>query len=382
MPQSSAIEMFLADQWGRELDREIHPADEMYEYGRLARHGAPGLGGVEYFRSGLLAYQALGQALAWRYGSVAATPNLLDFASGFGRTTRFLVQDLAVERVWIAEIRADAVAFQRERFGVHGYVTTHAPSSLPAERRFGAVFAASLFTHLPEASFGPWLERLCDALDDSGVVLFSTLGHGALGGRRLPRSGFLFEEISETGLLETRHYGTAWIAEAYLHDALARAAAGAAWRRYPGGLWHQQDLWLVARGGPSPDSFELDRGPTGFLEHAELDSAGRLRLAGWTGSAAVGEALPRVSVCVPGAGRAEATPTAPRPDAVAHFQLAAAASWNAELELPRDFQPEGLVLIKARSLSGREFVIFAGSLEAGILMTRADQLAARLAAAR
>ena len=62
------------------------------------------------------------QVVEWKFDSLEKVAAFLDFASGYGRFTRFLVQHLPADRIWVSDIQADAVAFQEEQFGVHGFV--------------------------------------------------------------------------------------------------------------------------------------------------------------------------------------------------------------------------------------------------------------------
>src|SRR6185295_8587560 len=90
-----------------------------------------------YFRSGLMIWEHQRRILEWRFGDLATCKSVLDFASGYGRATRFMIHDLGGERVWAAEIDPDAVRFQQEVLGAHGLLSTPVPgdstrsSSLP-----------------------------------------------------------------------------------------------------------------------------------------------------------------------------------------------------------------------------------------------------------
>ena len=51
------------------------------------------------------------------------------------------------------EILRDAVRFQEQMFGVNSLQSTTEPERFDCDRTFDCIFVASLFTHLPEATF-------------------------------------------------------------------------------------------------------------------------------------------------------------------------------------------------------------------------------------
>ena len=60
--------------------------------------------------------------LRWRFGSLERVGKILDFASGYGRVTRFLVRDVPPELVWVADVYADGVRFQEELAAAEKFV--------------------------------------------------------------------------------------------------------------------------------------------------------------------------------------------------------------------------------------------------------------------
>ena len=107
---------------------------------------------MNYFRSELSAARLLLEVLHWRFGALDDL-RILDFASGYGRVTRFLAARLPPASLWVGEIDPDAVEFQRVRFGVGGQVSAQRAADLAIDGRFDAVLASSLFSHLPKAAF-------------------------------------------------------------------------------------------------------------------------------------------------------------------------------------------------------------------------------------
>src|SRR6476469_9446823 len=58
----------------------------------------------DYFRSGWSASRTVYRLLTWHFGDKARSIRLLDFASGFGRGTGFLVQHVRPQQTWVSAI--------------------------------------------------------------------------------------------------------------------------------------------------------------------------------------------------------------------------------------------------------------------------------------
>ena len=267
---------------GEGLETRIHPADEMYRFELAAPHRTPDVAAVRYFATGAAIARTVAELAAWRYGSVAAVRSLLDFASGFGRTTRFLVRALPAGRITAAEIDPRAVRFQAETFGVAGLSCGSDPATLPVAGPFDLVLAVSFFSHLPAGRFEAWLARLASLVAPGGLLAFSTHGERVLpAGTHLSATGIAFAPRSETERLPGEEYGTAWVSPGFVARAAAAADPGARLFFFPDGLCGAQDLYVLVRPplppGPGP---LLSRDPLGALELAAVEN-GRVTARGW-----------------------------------------------------------------------------------------------------
>jgi len=274
-----------------EVDLAVDARDEMLEFLLKAHRGDRDSALFQYFRSGESIAGSLVQVLRWRFGGVSdlgRIQSLLDFASGYGRVTRFLVRAVPSTRVWVADVYAEGVRFQAERLGVHGVVSAIRPEDFVCAERFDAILVTSLFTHLPEERFVAWLRVLLGLLNPGGLLAFSAHPPEVLpAGVEMPANGFLFAPISESGSLDTCDYGSTWVTADFVRSALERAtgpeAPGASLHRIERALCNFQDLYLVV---PEPgmdfSSLAFQGEPQLFVERAVLDSSGRLELAGWT----------------------------------------------------------------------------------------------------
>jgi SAM-dependent methyltransferase len=287
------------------VETALDPADEMLEFLRQSERGDRDRALYTYFRSGASIAAGMLQVLRWRFGDLARVARVLDFASGYGRVTRFLLRALPPERVWVSDIYAGGVQFQERRLGVHGIVSTVLPEDFHVAAAavpggFDAILVTSLFTHLAEERFVGWLRALCALLAPGGVLVFSVHDRSLLApGVELPASGLHFEAVSESGSLAGEDYGSAWVSERFVRDALTRALAGTpqagSLLRLPRGVCNFQDLYVaVPEGDADFSGLEFRGDPHFFLERCAVavGAAGdRLELRGWTGFKERGSAV-------------------------------------------------------------------------------------------
>ncbi|HEY3204740.1 MAG TPA: class I SAM-dependent methyltransferase [Thermoanaerobaculia bacterium] len=276
----------------------IHPADEMFLYNRHSLRGSDDAAAILYFLKGHQILRAVEDIVRWRFGGFSGVGSLLDFASGFGRSTRFLVRALAPERIAVAEIDPRAVHFQAASFGVAGIVSTRDPETLRLQGPFDVVVASSFFSHLPADRFAAWLARLYGELAPGGVLLFSVHGAALLSEPDVDWSaGIVFRASSETARLNPSEYGTSYVTEDFVRAATERAAgAGARLEAVPFGFCAYQDLYVLVR-PPVPDLPPLDvsRFPRGELDRSAIRDDGAVPIEGWA-EGAPDEPPPAVSL--------------------------------------------------------------------------------------
>ena len=329
-----------------------------------------------YFRSGLVIWEHQRRILEWRFGDLAKVGSVLDFASGYGRATRFMIYDLGAERVWAAEIDPDAVRFQEEVLGAHGLLSTPVPEELACPRRFDAILVSSLFTHLPEATFRCWLARLWSLVAPGGLLAFSVHGEALLPpGATLSDRGVHFVSQSESRLLDTELYGSTWVSEGFVRGAVAEVAPGASAALFPRGLANFQDLWVVVDSTrvdlPAVDFSGLDlRAPLeGFVESCRFEPP-RLRIAAWAADRSSGRP-PREARMFAGDRQLAATRDfTPRPEVRELFpnENVAAVGFQLEAEWPADL-PRATTKLEIRVIDadGRPSTLLAVPCETALL---------------
>lgn len=277
--------------------------DEMFADTEYAFRGDRNRALCSYFGAGKEIFDAIAQIVRWKFGGFENVSSFLDFAAGYGRSTRFLVRELPAERVWVSDISADAVQFQRDAFGGHGLLSQMKPENFVCERRFDCIVVVSLFSHLPERTFVPWLRTLYGLLQDSASCLvFSTHGPSANPNVVIPASGFWFEQHSENKTLSTKDYGSTFVTEAFVREAIRRATGGeGVCRRLPRGLCRFQDLYVVVRDEPPAlTSLGFWSAPVARLETCALVGTDTLRLGGWTGETTPDSPIEEIQVRING----------------------------------------------------------------------------------
>lgn len=361
------------------VDLGVHEEDEMWRlfYYRGSENLDQSL--VMYFHSGWKVWSAYRKILAWRFGAPERVGKILDFASGYGRITRFLVHDIPPERVWIADIYERGVDFQRRRFGVHGLVSTTDPADFRCDERFDAILVSSLFSHLPAETFLAWLQRLRRLLAPGGVLVFSVhdealLPPGHPGEAELAARGLHFEPESESASLSKAQYGTTWVTEAYVREILGRVAGDdSAWSiaRYERGFASLQDLYVaVDQPGVDFSGLDVTGGVDGVLDHCGFLFPRKIELSGWGVDRASGEPLREIRVRVDGEVAAVASEFHPRPEANALFPLERVqpVGWQLAFDLPEGTDRDSARLaVAAVDTAGREHEVFAGPLQVALL---------------
>ena len=230
------------------LDARIDPQDDVF--GFFTGHGTWSSPLRDYLADGWRTLAELVLLLERAGRSLSGCGQVLEFASGHGRFTRHLVKALGPQRVTVSDVVPGAVAFSTASFGVQGFVSTADPAALRWPGRYDLVFVLSLFSHLPRATWGAWLNRLWDAVAPGGALVFTTHGEPAArrAGVTLDESGFHFVAASESTAIDAHEYGTAFTSRAFVEaEVEALAPRAARWCGEPAWFWAHQDAFVVER---------------------------------------------------------------------------------------------------------------------------------------
>ncbi len=338
-------------------------SDEMYSYDLKETDfqiNHPAL--LSYYSLGYSIFSTVQQIIDGHFGGFQAVNSFLDFACGYGRFTRFLIQALPPEKVWASDIYAEAVQFQTEYFGVNGIVSCFNPEDYLLNQPFDCVFASSLFSHLPEQKFRRWMKTLYELTSEQGVFIFSvldeiTVPHGV----EMPDEGFLFSsDTSESRSLSKQEYGTTYVTEFYIRQLLNQISDGKGFvYRIPQGLGQYQDLYIVTQ-HPQNDVEQLTlyQPPRGSLDSCYLTSDNMLCLSGWAADLNPGGKIETVQMVVNQQIIQQCQPALPRQDVAERFQRLdlLECGWSCQIPLDKISLKE-TILIKIISHSGLVWVM-------------------------
>ena len=204
-----------------------------------------------YFSSGEEEAAMLKNLCLTYYKNESVPVDLLEFACGYGRLTRYL--DPTYFSVTASDIHEEAVSFIQDQLGVSGLLSQVNPRDFIAPTEYDVVFALSLFSHLPDSTFGAWLSTLYKCLREKGLLIFTT--HGKLSNNmylkmEVSSDGFGFKPTSEQKDLEVADYGTTVSEFSYVIKQL-KDNTGQHPIFFSEGFWFEhQDLYIVRKESP------------------------------------------------------------------------------------------------------------------------------------
>jgi SAM-dependent methyltransferase len=337
------------------LNRAIDERDDMLDFAiQLFDHDRD-RALTNYFQNGLDQYRLVRHIASWRTGNPACR-KMLDFASGYGRLTRFLVHEQLADEITVSDILEGGMEFQAAQFGVRTILSKTDPAQFTTPERYDLIFVASLFTHLPPATFTPWLRRLADLLTPGGLLIFTV--HDESISPHTFEGGISFESRSESRVLDVDDYGSTWVTEAYVRE---QVPAGWACVRMPRALAEWQDVYVIS---PTPiENAPPRRVPKGFVDQFFVDAEG-VRVQGW--ATAVFERADRVELRLDDTVVATTRDFAARPDVAAWVGVETATDSGFELVIPhasiRSFRYE-VATVSAFTREGEERILFLGTLD-------------------
>jgi len=346
---------------GLAIDGTIHPNDEMLfpggDFAAQSRDDTLAL----YYRNGFQMCHALEQVVEWRFGGFEDVGALLDFASGYGRSTRFLVHKLPKERITVSDILEEAVDFQVSRFGVNGIASATNPADFACDRQFDVIFAASLFTHMPRETFGAWLHRLVSLLTPRGVLIFTTHSPETFEwstGVPPPDADFSFVPHRYSRFLDANDYGNTYVKERELRTIAGEHSL----LHLPRGLSNAQDLNILVRERDCDFStLTYDYVPDAIIDNATI-AGSKLSINGWAATRSRRCGIERLAIELAGREVAEVTSFTAREDVAAHYRDDGFrnSGWGCTIELHgRPLLLDDVLLLKVTGQCGFEWVIHA-----------------------
>ena len=113
-------------------------------------------------------------------GNLGQKKRVCEFAAGFGRVTRHLKTFLPENDFSTSDIHREACSLIENDIGVKASLSNTDPSKLNVDGLNDFIFVLSLFSHLSNKTFGPWLSSLYALLSPGGTLLLTTHGEAAM----------------------------------------------------------------------------------------------------------------------------------------------------------------------------------------------------------
>ncbi|ABG50673.1 Methyltransferase type 11 [Trichodesmium erythraeum IMS101] len=309
------IDQFIQDQTKKsdKINVIIHPQDEMYLYALKNTDGRKDEALLRYFSNGKRILDAVKQIVEWYFDGFENISSFLDFASGYGRFSRFLVQEIPNNKIWVSDIYPKAVEFQKQQFGVEGIVSTNYPENYQINQKFDCIFACSFFSHTPQKTFTSWLEKLYSSLTENGILIFSTHDLSLMTIEAdVEAEEIYFTPESESLFLKTEDYGVTYVGEKWVAKVIQKVTQGKAkWHRIQRGLCGHHDLYIIRKkearrsnkeqvGEQIDELLNFHCHPDGGCKKIQMTVTGDIYLEGWAADINPEEKVEKISFLING----------------------------------------------------------------------------------
>ncbi|MEG4421593.1 methyltransferase [Microcoleus sp. LAD1_D5] len=361
--ENPVIKAFIQDQakFPENFKLNICEDDEMYLFSLNNVKDDRDRALVRYYSIGRRILDTVKQVVEWHFGSFEKVPSFLDFACGYGRFTRFLIQEIPPERIWVSDIYANAVKFQTEYLGVNGIVSTGKPENYLIDRKFDCILANSFFSHMPERTFTSWLQNLYDLLTPNGILMFSVHDECLrLANIEMPANGILFSPQSESQSLDKEEYGTTYVTEKFVRECVEKISGGKAFvHRIKKGICRFQDLYVVTNELVRDFSeLKFHHHPEGYIDVAAFTNKENLYLEGWVADVNLDGRIEELQVLVNGEVVQRCEPFYDRPDVAGYFETDGALQSGWSCYLPKNTVAlQDVLIVKAINNYGLEWIL-------------------------
>lgn len=245
-----------------EVDINISKNDIMFLYSLAAYHDF-NIALHHYLTIGYNGFSIVKSFVEAIQGPQKFEGQILDFASGYGRVTRFLTAYFGANHIYTSDIKSEAVEFQIKQFRVNGFTSSYDPSQLKPNQTFDFIFVGSLFSHLNETLFSQWLTCLMGLLNTKGYLIFTVHDQSLHPGQ--PGTDFAFVESNEdekfqfvgNRITSTQLYGISFVSEKFVAAALQQIHPQIHYMRFPKLFGAHQDVYLASKDGKMPNADQL-----------------------------------------------------------------------------------------------------------------------------
>ena len=298
----------------------ISPNDEMYMFTKN-KTDQKETALYLYLEAGRECFKSIENIVKTCGKSFEEISSFLDFACGYGRVTRFWIQEMKAGKIWVSDIYKDAVDFQKKYFKVNGFYSQTEPSNLVFPRKFEVIYVGSLFSHLPAIRFEEWLLILYNILEENGVLIFSTHGEFLCPPTiKIDSSGFTFWSDSESRSLCVEEYGSTFVTKDWV-EQLANKLDITDIYFFEKELCGYQDIYVITKKNiPSLKNLVPTSYPQGHIDSIQISEDVKIHITGWAVDKELGAPVKEICIYAEDELLGKATLRRPRPDVENHFR--------------------------------------------------------------
>lgn len=240
----------------KKVSLEISKEDLMFQYNLLSERGHFSNAVLEYMRDGVESFKFIEKVLEDYDKSFSNLNSFFDFAAGFGKLERILINYIDSKKIWVSDIKETANEFNKKHFKVNTIKSTFEPKEFKPGREFEMIFVGSLFSHLKEDLFEDWLKVLFGLLEKEGVLVLSLHDMSLIVDQLEDKSvDMIFYPNSEDIVLDQttdsiedgEMYGTSYLTEDKFSSIVEKVLGKVEFRRYEKALWGTQDVYVLKR---------------------------------------------------------------------------------------------------------------------------------------
>ncbi|PGZ93613.1 methyltransferase [Bacillus pseudomycoides] len=231
----------------------IHENDHIFRFVMEHPSFSSGEQAIEYYFNDGQKSASLFMELIQELLEVKEEPTqVLEFASGYGRITRYLLNQERKLDITACDIHEEAVNFIKEKLSAKVLLSHTQPELFTVPHSYHVVFALSFFSHIPDSTWFRWLKTLYNTLQPGGLLIFTTHGYQSKkmsGTPELNSEGYWFAPGSEQLDLEGQDYGVTVVSPAYVCKKIELLPENPVIVRMVEGFWWgHQDLYIIRKG--------------------------------------------------------------------------------------------------------------------------------------
>ncbi len=270
----------------------IHEEDEIFHFLKSVGWDTNEKQYSSYLSGAFQTWEHIKNALEQFHQPIDQVESLLDFASGFGRNTRFMIRDIDPSKVTVSDLSPEMMRFQGETFGVNTIISNEDPAHFNPHQKFQLITCVSLFSHLPRELFKGWLRKLMQLLEPGGLMIFSTHpislvnkldpNSTSVPVSEYDKNNFVYIKSSETKRLNLDIYGATFVNPEFVKKSIEEINPNKKLIGFGGkNICHHQDLYVIGNKSLAYQDISENNYVLGFTDKCWIEN-GNVYINGWS----------------------------------------------------------------------------------------------------